>query len=139
MKHHYFQFVLTCWLCLGTLAVHADATTDYDQLKSQLDEHSLPLINLVVDVSKVTKPVYTMASMEVCDPLRRMGGNILTPLRCKVRYRGNSSMRYEKKSFTIKFSIPIMRSSTSTCWGCARTTPGCSMPWPSIAYACAIG
>lgn len=102
MKHHYFQFVLTCWLCLGTLAVHADATTDYDQLKSQLDEHSLPLINLVVDVSKVTKPVYTMASMEVCDPLRRMGGNILTPLRCKVRYRGNSSMRYEKKSFTIK-------------------------------------
>ena len=77
-------------------------TTDYNQLKSQIGEHSLPLINLVVDLGKVTKPVYTIASMEVCDPLRRMGGNVFTPFRCKVKYRGNSSMRYEKKSFTIK-------------------------------------
>ena len=102
MKHYYFQFVLACWLCLRTLAVHADMTTDYNQLKSQIGEHSLPLINLVVDLGKVTKPVYTIASMEVCDPLRRMDGNVFTPFRCKVKYRGNSSMRYEKKSFTIK-------------------------------------
>lgn len=40
--------------------------------------------------------------MEVCDPMRRMGGKLLTPFRCKVKYRGSSSLRYEKKSFTIK-------------------------------------
>ncbi len=102
MGYHCCQFVLKCWLCLCAISVQAGTATDYDQLKLQVNEHSLPLINLVVDISKVSKPAYTLASMEVCDPMRRMDGKVFTPFRCKVKYRGSSSIGFEKKSFTIK-------------------------------------
>ena len=97
-----FQAICLGWLFLFVYTVHADTPTDYEQVKAQLGEHSLPLINLVVDLDKVSKPVYTQASMEVCDPMRRMAGKELVPFCCKVKYRGSSSLRYEKKSFTIK-------------------------------------
>ncbi|HBN47217.1 MAG TPA: hypothetical protein DD401_06410 [Prevotella sp.] len=102
MKNLCLRFVLVCCLGIVSQVMSADKLSDYDSLKLQLNEHSLPLVNLVVDLARVTKPAYTQASMEVCDPLRRMDGNVLTPFRCKVKYRGNSSLRYEKKSFTVK-------------------------------------
>lgn len=89
-------------LCLRIAVAQADTIPCYDSLKLQLHEQSLPLINLVVDIDHVSKPTYTPAFVEICDPMKRMGGDGVTLLACKVKYRGNTSIRYDKKSFTIQ-------------------------------------
>ena len=89
-------------LCLRIVVAQADTIPCYDSLKLQLHEQSLPLINLVVDIDHVSKPTYTPAFVEICDPMKRMGGDGVTLLVCKVKYRGNTSIRYDKKSFTIQ-------------------------------------
>ena len=61
-------------LCLRIVVAQADTIPCYDSLKLQLHEQSLPLINLVVDIDHVSKPTYTPAFVEICDPLKRMGG-----------------------------------------------------------------
>ncbi|WP_337568423.1 hypothetical protein [Hallella sp.] len=43
-------------------------------MKLQLHEQSLPLVNLMVDIDHVSKPTYTPAFVEICDPMKRMGG-----------------------------------------------------------------
>ena len=89
-------------LCLRIVVAQADTIPCYDSLKLQLHEQSLPLVNLMVDIDHVSKPTYTPAFVEICDPLKRMGGDGVTLLACKVKYRGNTSIRYDKKSFTIQ-------------------------------------
>lgn len=47
---------------------------EYTELKEALNEKSLPLVNLSVDIEDVSKAVYTDATMEIADPLRRTDG-----------------------------------------------------------------
>lgn len=61
-------------LCLRIVVAQADTIPCYDSLKLQLHEQSLPLVNLMVDIDHVSKPTYTPAFVEICDPLKRMGG-----------------------------------------------------------------
>ena len=76
---------------------------EYTELKEALNEKSLPLVNLSVDIEDVSKAVYTDATMEIADPLRRTDGeSTVTTFCCKVKYRGASSLRHDKKSFTVK-------------------------------------
>lgn len=75
---------------------------DYASLKAALNSKSIPLINLTVDIGKVSKPEYTSAKIEIADPEKRTDGNVVTTLNCKVKYRGASSLSYAKKSFAIK-------------------------------------
>ena len=63
---------------------------------------SLPLVNIEVDVSQLSKENYTRGHITIFDLEKRTEGKLSASFECKVRYRGTSSLRYEKKSFAIK-------------------------------------
>lgn len=71
-------------------------------MKELVNEKSIPLVNISVDIDKVTKPDYTPASIEITDPQKRTDGNLVATFKCKVKYRGATSLQYEKKSFAVK-------------------------------------
>ncbi len=98
MKKAIFTLLLTVQ---AIVASAADAVT-YEQMKQQLNEKSLPLINITVDIASVTKPNYTQATIEIADPLARTDGNVVTTFNCKIKYRGATSLWYNKKSFAVK-------------------------------------
>lgn len=78
-------------------------TTDYERIKAQADASSLPLVNICVEIDKVCKPTYTSATIEIHDPQKRTDTeNATTDFNCKVKYRGNTSLAYDKKSFNVK-------------------------------------
>ena len=124
-------------LCLRIVVAQADTIPCYDSLKLQLHEQSLPLINLVVDIDHVSKPTYTPAFVEICDPMKRMGGDGVTLLACKVKYRGNTSIMIRNR-LPFRWWMVKVKSSTPTSLACEGIRRGCSMPWPSIESVCAI-
>lgn len=91
-------------LAMGILAVAASAQVlpTFTEMKGRLNEKSLPIVNLTVDIASVSKPVYTSAIIEIVDPLARTEGSQDATYNCKVKYRGNTSLRYDKKSFNVK-------------------------------------
>ena len=76
--------------------------SEFETLRAQLNEQSLPILNLTVDIDKVTKPEYSKATLRVVDVQKRTFGVEDTTLYCKVKYRGSSAMGYDKKSFAVK-------------------------------------
>ncbi len=79
-------------------------TSDFEALKETMDENSFPLINISVDtISKINKDTYTDASIEIVDFQRRNTDSQFTiTYSCKLRYRGATSLSYNKKSFAVK-------------------------------------
>lgn len=75
---------------------------DFESMKSRIGEKSLPLVNITVDIASVTRNYYTQATIEIVDPLMRTDGNLSVTYGCKVKYRGATSTRYQKKSFAVK-------------------------------------
>lgn len=72
-------------------------------MKAKLNDKSLPIINMMVEIDKVSKPEYTNATIEIADPqMRTDNRSVVTTFHCKVKYRGSTSLAYEKKSFTVK-------------------------------------
>lgn len=102
MNRRIYAFVVALLL----VASHAMATegnvSDFERIKQQSTESSIPLVNITVDTSAVTKADYTQGVMEIFDLQARTGGNTTVKMNCKVKYRGSSSLQYEKKSFAIK-------------------------------------
>lgn len=97
------KFLLTLAISLQAIALAATTIDDFETMKTKLGEKSLPIVNLTVDIATVSKPNYTNATIEIADPLRRTDGeNMVTTISCKVKYRGNTSLRYDKKSFNVK-------------------------------------
>ena len=96
--------LLSIILCICALPSSAQGPT-FESLKAQLSQKSLPLVNITVDMAQVSKPVYTNAQIEIADPLKRTDPNrITTTFTCRVKYRGSSSLKYDKKSFTVKLT-----------------------------------
>lgn len=89
-------------LYMYSFAGNAQEVT-FESLKSRLTDKSLPLININVEIDKVSKPEYTNATIEIADPQKRTDNeNVTTTFACKVKYRGSSSLQYDKKSFGLK-------------------------------------
>ena len=95
-----FNFLLMASL----LAIAAGAQQpSFQEMKSSLNSSSIPLVNLTVDISKVNKPDYTPATIEIVDYKKRTNpDSVSVTYNCKVKYRGSSSLRYDKKSFAVK-------------------------------------
>lgn len=87
---------------VGFMAVAEAQTSDYETMKEKLSDVSIPLVNIVVEIDKVNKPDYTPATVEIADPLKRTDGKLTAEFNCKVKYRGASSLSYDKKSFAVK-------------------------------------
>ena len=77
--------------------------TEFDSLKAYASERTLPLVNLTVDLKSVSKAKYIPASIEIFDYLKRTNPDTTTTtFPCKLKYRGATSLQYEKKSFAVK-------------------------------------
>ena len=109
MKNMKLFLCITCCL-LASIAKAGPLDLDqptqpsaFEQMRHQLDGWALPIVNLQVDIDKVSKPLYTEAIIEIADPqMRTNDKDTLTTFRCKVKYRGSSSLQYDKKSFAVK-------------------------------------
>ena len=92
--------VLLCMLV--SVFLHAQ-TGQYEQMVSLLNEQSLPLVNLEVDIKAVNRTNYVPGTIEIADYQRRTEEDSLTVrFLCMLKYRGESALKYEKKSFAVK-------------------------------------
>lgn len=89
-------------LILANTSLQAIADTDWETAVATSNEKSLPLVQLNVDVSKLTKEEYIPGQITIYDPEKRVDGLLCDTFDCKLRYRGASSLKYEKKSFAVK-------------------------------------
>lgn len=95
-----FRCVALCLsLCIATFSVYGNLM---DELILKSTEETLPIVNLEVEQSKINKLNYIPANITIYDKQCRTEGNSVTQYRCKVKYRGASSLKYEKKSLAVK-------------------------------------
>ena len=84
------------------LVTSALAKSQWETAISEYNEYSLPLVNVEVDVSGLSKESYIPGHITIVDAEMRTEGRLIASFDCKLRYRGASSLKYEKKSFAIK-------------------------------------
>ena len=91
------------WILVLTMsALSASAETDFERACAALNEASLPQVNLTLNVGQMTKVNYIDGHIEVADPLCRTTGDTLCAFDCRLRWRGESSVYYNKKSLAVK-------------------------------------
>lgn len=91
-------------ILIANILIVSAQQKSYDELKSTINENSLPLVNITVDINEVSKEEYIPAEIEITDPLKRTDNNLTTNFKCNIKYRGASSLAYDKKSFAIKLT-----------------------------------
>ena len=84
-----------------SLVTSALAKSQWKTAISEYNEYSLPLVNVEVDVSGLKKESYIPGHITIVDAEMRTEGRLMASFDCKLRYRGASSLKYEKKSFAI--------------------------------------
>ena len=84
-----------------SLVTSALAKSQWETAISEYNEYSLPLVNVEVDVSRLSKENYIPGHITIVDAEMRTEGRLMASFDCKLRYRGASSLKYEKKSFAI--------------------------------------
>ena len=105
------SFRASCWrrgiVLLLTLLAGESALPQgyaYDELKEQMDEHSLPLVNLIIDLNSLEHDDFVPGHVEITDFRRRTDGEEVAAFHCLCRYRGGSAMSYQKKSLALKLT-----------------------------------
>ena len=84
-----------------SLVTSALAKSQWKTAISEYNEYSLLLVNVEVDVSRLSKENYIPGNITIVDAEMRTEGKLMASFDCKLRYRGASSLKYEKKSFAI--------------------------------------
>ena len=98
MKKNILLFIIFSF----SLVTSALAKSQWKTAISEYNEYSLPLVNVEVDVSRLSKENYIPGHITIVDAEMRTEGRLMASFDCKLRYRGASSLKYEKKSFAIK-------------------------------------
>ena len=96
---------LLSYICLGvTLAMAQSAKSQYEQLLDGLNDSSLPLFNLIIDMDSLNENGITDGYVEISDyQCRIVPQRVTAKFRAEVKYRGASAAAYSKKSFSLKF------------------------------------
>lgn len=89
---------------ISLLMCMASRAQTYEGLCDSLSDVSLPLVNLTVDIDKVSMEDYVTAQLDITDPQCRTNSQQTSHFRCKVKYRGASSLAYHKRSFAVKLT-----------------------------------
>ena len=97
MKKNILLFIIFSF----SLVTSALAKSQWETAISEYNEYSLPLVNVEVDVSGLKKESYIPGHITIVDAEMRTEGRLMASFDCKLRYRGASSLKYEKKSFAI--------------------------------------
>ena len=84
-------------------AILSAQESQYEQMKRTMDENSLPLVNMIVDIAAVNKAEFVSGEIEIADYQRRTDPTSDTVrYSCKYKIRGGTSAGYDKKSFAVK-------------------------------------
>ena len=98
MKHNpIMTLMLMMWMPLAVFS-----QTDWEKMTADGHETSLPMVNLTVDTTLLCKENYNPGHITIWDWRKRTEGKETVSYDCKMRYRGATSLRYDKKSFAIK-------------------------------------
>ena len=97
MKKTILLFIIFSFSLVTSALAKSQWKTDI----SEYNEYSLPLVNVEVDVSRLSKENYIPGNITIVDAEMRTEGRLMASFDCKLRYRGASSLKYEKKSFAI--------------------------------------
>lgn len=91
-----------CFMLFGTRLF--SQVCSYEQMKAEMGDCSLPLVNLTVDVETVTSDYFVDGMMEIAVWREGEGEPAVdtTCYHCLLRVRGGWSKAYEKKSFAVK-------------------------------------
>lgn len=89
-----------CVLMITTLSVAQ--SNDYETMKEEMSSKALPLVNITVEENNINKDEYITAEIEITDKQERTDNKKTVKYKCNIKYRGASSLAYEKKSFNIK-------------------------------------
>ena len=96
--------LFTILLILYGLLVSAQES-QFEQMKRELDENSLPLVNMLVDIANVNKTSFVPGEIEIADFKRRTDASAeVVRYHCLYRMRGATASGYEKKSFAVKLT-----------------------------------
>lgn len=75
----------------------------YDEMKKAMNERSLPLVNMIVDIATVNRTEYVPGEIEIADYQRRTDpSSDIVRYHCKFRVRGGTASTFDKKSFAVK-------------------------------------
>lgn len=91
------RFLHTVFFCLLPLMAWGQS---FDEMAAAMNELSLPLVNLEVEIDSVNKYNYTLGSMTLIE--YKDGMVKLDTFNCQVKYRGGSALLFSKKPFNIK-------------------------------------
>ena len=98
----YMRRLFSFLLFLFSLTISAQES-QYEEMKKMLNEHSLPLVNILVDVSRLSLSRFETGEIEIADYQHRTNPLSETvKYHCQYRIRGGSASTYEKKSFAVK-------------------------------------
>ena len=91
-------------LLLTLFAAMASANDSiYARMVEELHENSLPLVNLTVDPTALSRSSFVDGEIEISDYHCRTRHDAVTvSYRCKLRIRGVTASSYDKKSFAVK-------------------------------------
>ena len=94
--------ILLLLFAFVNLAVCAQES-QYDAMKKTMNEYSLPLVNMMVDVAALRTSVFVPGEIEISDYQHRTpsSSNAVRFL-CQYRIRGKSALQFDKKSFSVK-------------------------------------
>lgn len=94
--------MLLLLLFFADLAVCAQES-QYDKMKRTMNENSLPLVNMMVDVAELRTSVFVPGEIEISDYQQRTPSSSNTVrFLCQYRIRGGTATQFEKKSFSVK-------------------------------------
>ena len=89
-------------LILASVSIDAMSFNDWETAIAAMNEMSIPLINIDVNVITLNKEQYIPGKITIYDTSKRINGEICNTFDCKLKFRGASSLKYEKKSFAVK-------------------------------------
>ena len=89
-------------LILASVSIDAMSFNDWETAIAAMNEMSIPLINIDVNVITLNKEQYIPGKITIYDTSKRINGEICNTFDCKIKFRGASSLKYEKKSFAVK-------------------------------------
>lgn len=96
------RFILLLLFVFVNLAVCAQES-QYDKMKRTMNEYSLPLVNMIVDVAELRTSVFVPGEIEISDYQQRTPSSSNTVrFLCQYRIRGGTATQFEKKSFSVK-------------------------------------
>ena len=100
--YKYMRFILLLLFVFVNLVVCAQES-QYDTMKRTMNEYSLPLVNMIVDVAELRTSVFVPGEIEISDYQQRTPSSSNTVrFLCQYRIRGRSATQFEKKSFSVK-------------------------------------